>query len=81
MLLRNQFVQLIRDHKVSDICAANLTATISDENVFRTNGKDGTIVDPIKFEYMSPQSEDRAVRGDQSPKKGFVQGKPYISVS
>ena len=37
--------KLIRDRCVSDICAANLTATISDENVFRTNGKRGAIVD------------------------------------
>ena len=54
MLLCNQLVQLIRDRWVSDICAANLTATISDENIFRTNGKGGAIVDPIKFEYISP---------------------------
>ena len=45
MLLRNQLVQLIRDRWVSDICAANLTVTISDENVLRTNGKGGTPVD------------------------------------
>ena len=46
--------KLIRDHWNSDICAANLTVTINDAIVFRTNGKGGAIVDPIKFEYMSP---------------------------
>ena len=46
--------KLIRDHWVSDICAANVTVTVSDAIVFRANGKGGAIVDPIKFEYMSP---------------------------